>query len=44
MAYDNQKKPYVVVLNDTHLNFLKDIQDYSLGLTDIKPETLTIYG
>lgn len=37
LAYDNQKKPYVVVLNDTHLNFLKDIQDYSLGLTDIKP-------
>lgn len=44
LAYDNQKKPYVVVLNDTHLNFLKDIQDYSLGLTDIKPEALTIYG
>ena len=44
LAYDNQNKPYVVVLDDIHLNSLKDIQDYSLGITDIKPEVLTIYG
>lgn len=44
LAYDNQDKPYVVVLDDVNYNLLKDIQDYSFGLTDTKPETLTIYG
>ena len=44
LAYDNQNKPYMVVLNDINYNFLKDIQNYSLGITNIKPNTLTIYG
>ena len=44
LAYDNQNKPYVVVLNDTNYNSLKAIQDYSLGITEAKPKTVTIYG
>lgn len=44
LAYDNQNKPYVVVLNDTNYNSLKAIQDYSLGITETKPKTVTIYG
>lgn len=44
LAYDNQNKPYVVVLNDENYNLLKDIQDYSLGLTNNKLDAITIYG
>ena len=46
VAYDEANRPFIVVLNEDNLNNLKEIQDYSLGLSDIetRPNAVTIYG
>lgn len=46
VAYDEANRPFIVVLNEDNLNNLKDIQDYSLGVSnnDTRPNAVTIYG
>lgn len=45
IAYDKNEYPYIVVLDDKTLEKLKNIQEYTLSVSEEeKPEPVTIYG